>query len=1799
MPEQVLRDLQAHMHAMQQELIAARGEAAQARQAADEARAAAPAQRESAVPAAERWAAEVRTIGKPEHFDGTRWPDWSVVFAAYVGATNLRMADALQRAARAGAPVLNATLEGDDVEISRQLHYWLVQTCRAQALDVVLNSGALVGLEAWRQLNHCYEPQVCTIYAGLLMQLLNWDFSGELLTRMEAFEREVSLFEGQTGEQLSNAIKIGIVLQGLLDSPLKQRMILNAERLEQWVQFREEIVNVRRAQAAAAAISGGPMPMELGGFGGKGGGKGGEMERGHGYPQPHHSVGPCRNCGRQWRAKKDCRFTDEGKGGGAGAGRGSAQRKCYKCNQLGHVAKDCEQREVAAVEGGRESLRMAIRGLFLNALDKGNAVQGACDLLLDSGIASEELFGKLLELGAVARGPRKLVMGVDSGAATTVMPKESFAGLASVSEVVDAGRAIVFGRERSFARNESTGLEINFARRNNVYEVELDAHPCARRAGCWARGRRGFNPAGLAAVSLALAEGSEICQLRGGGGDEPLPVVEDPCGELLPPAQPGEGGESEAEAPVVRAARGPWGPTGQEEMDHEVSHVPFRAWCRHCVAGRGRPAPREPCDRAEDGAPIIALDNAYLGGNEDSEDGSSPIRVVRDSAIDGLRARCCRARGWRPPLNVETLARLCAQMGRAKMHFRSDQEKPILALKESAVGESRSNGLAERAVRDVEGLARTLRRAAEELRGAVFGQRHPVLPWLVQHAGAMLGRGQRAADGRTPCELLKGRAFKKPLPAFSEKVFYLPAGKRASRLVGRWLEGIFLGVVEGADEVCIGAPSDKVLLAEMRGVPWGRVPGGIEGSRALDGGGGLAAPPAHVKIVADQVAPDAQLPEVPAPAVPGAPRRVYLRRDVKLQSMGVGQLTIAGARQIGTLLMQLGAFEGDIREVFNPGDICRLVPCFDLKQEIVMYLRTGWDFDDKSQRELAMQEITESKPMFVVASPVCTPFSLILKMGEKVRDEERYQALLRRCVVYLEFVMEICALQQCEGRYFLCVRLLEGVVVVKGHQCGFGQTSKGPDGVVGPVAKATGWMTNCPAIAKRVGVLCAKDHRHVHLVGGRSKAAERYPIPLVKAILSGMREQLETGRGLHAFEVGVAIEEPEAIEAATPEELEEFFDGISGARLDPKMVRAARADEMAYMERLGVFWRVPTSECHEAAGARPLPSGWVDTNTGDQRWPDAAQTFAAAPPLEGLRLLLSLAMSWLASEGKILMFLGISRARLHSELLRRVYLKAPAEDEKCGEDECWLLLNAMCGLRGAGAAVDLKVEKVMEELWARQGQFSPCVCRLGSLVVWRRGDDFVVFGGRSGARNFEAGPGRHLIVKCRGILGPEASEGDVKEIVVPNRILRWVPGDGVSPDRVEHEEDPRHVEIVLAQLWLDSKSMPVGAPGVEKDTLGGEELTGREREMYRSVCMRLAYLALDRPDLQFSAKEAARVMQAPTVGGWEALKRMGRYLLGAPRLVATYARQPPPRKLSIFTDSDFAGCTRTRKSTSAMSVLFGSHWIKSSSTTQQVQSLATRGAEFHALVEGASAGLDFRVLLEDYGYGNIDVELCCDATAGKGIAERRGVGRIRHLRTLLLWIQRAVQRGLVNVRKVPGAADSADLGTKRVEAALIARFLASLGFVQMSGASRLALKAVLALALPAASGAGTPAAAPLGPCPGETNEKSSWPAGEGAEERVEVEFVNESPLDVQLVWVSQTNQEQHVAYLATGAAHLEETFVGHLFNVRSAGGARLMTVHRVEAAAKVRALGIPTASRDRRHAPPPPPRSFRQSSLHL
>ncbi len=61
--------------------------------------------------------------------------------------------------------------------------------------------------------------------------------------------------------------------------------------------------------------------------------------------------------------------------------------------------------------------------------------------------------------------------------------------------------------------------------------------------------------------------------------------------------------------------------------------------------------------------------------------------------------------------------------------------------------------------------------------------------------------------------------------------------------------------------------------------------------------------------------------------------------------------------------------------------------------------------------------------------------------------------------------------------------------------------------------------------------------------------------------------------------------------------------------------------------------------------------------------------------------------------------------------------------------------------------------------------------------------------------------------------------------------------------------------------------------------------------MYRSICARVNYLAMDRFDIAYSAKELCRGMQKPDEGDWRALKRMERYLRGRPRMTQKFLWQ--------------------------------------------------------------------------------------------------------------------------------------------------------------------------------------------------------------------------------------------------------------------------------------------------------------------
>ena len=72
---------------------------------------------------------------------------------------------------------------------------------------------------------------------------------------------------------------------------------------------------------------------------------------------------------------------------------------------------------------------------------------------------------------------------------------------------------------------------------------------------------------------------------------------------------------------------------------------------------------------------------------------------------------------------------------------------------------------------------------------------------------------------------------------------------------------------------------------------------------------------------------------------------------------------------------------------------------------------------------------------------------------------------------------------------------------------------------------------------------------------------------------------------------------------------------------------------------------------------------------------------------------------------------------------------------------------------------------------------------------------------------------------------------------------------------------------------------------------------------------------------------------------------------------------------------------------------------------------------------------------------NVTINLLTDSNAARGICNRRGVGKVRHIDVQYLWLQEKVQARQLDLQKVLGSENPADILTKYVEARIIGEML--------------------------------------------------------------------------------------------------------------------------------------------------------------
>ena len=162
------------------------------------------------------------------------------------------------------------------------------------------------------------------------------------------------------------------------------------------------------------------------------------------------------------------------------------------------------------------------------------------------------------------------------------------------------------------------------------------------------------------------------------------------------------------------------------------------------------------------------------------------------------------------------------------------------------------------------------------------------------------------------------------------------------------------------------------------------------------------------------------------------------------------------------------------------------------------------------------------------------------------------------------------------------------------------------------------------------------------------------------------------------------------------------------------------------------------------------------------------------------------------------------------------------------------------------------------------------------------------------------------------------------------------------------------------------------------------------------------------------------------------MKRIARYLLSRDSVVWRFKWQDEPRFSHLATDSDWGGSASDRKSTSGGVWMLGDHCIKTWCATQGAFALSSAEAEFYGMIEGVTRAKGLLSLALELGFGELSnvVHLGTDSSAAKSFVSRRGLGKMRHIEIRDLWLQKEVRDGKVEVSKIPGEQNPADLMTK-------------------------------------------------------------------------------------------------------------------------------------------------------------------------
>ncbi|GJZ72509.1 putative ribonuclease H-like domain-containing protein [Tanacetum coccineum] len=219
--------------------------------------------------------------------------------------------------------------------------------------------------------------------------------------------------------------------------------------------------------------------------------------------------------------------------------------------------------------------------------------------------------------------------------------------------------------------------------------------------------------------------------------------------------------------------------------------------------------------------------------------------------------------------------------------------------------------------------------------------------------------------------------------------------------------------------------------------------------------------------------------------------------------------------------------------------------------------------------------------------------------------------------------------------------------------------------------------------------------------------------------------------------------------------------------------------------------------------------------------------------------------------------------------------------------------------------------------------------------------------------------------------------------------------------------------------------------------------------LYRLMIGSLMYLTASRPDIIFAVCACIRFQVTPKVSHLYVVKRIFRYLKVQPKLGLWYPKDSP-FDLEAYNDSDYAGTSLDRKSTTGGCQFLRRRLISWQCKKQTIFANSTTEAEYVAASSCCGHVLWIQNQMLDYGYNFMNTKIFIDNESTICIVKNPAFhSKTKHIDIIHHFIRDSNEKKLIQMIKIYTYQNVIDLLTKAFDVSIFQYLIASIGMLNL------------------------------------------------------------------------------------------------------------------------------------------------------